>query len=604
MRRLRSREVLAYAVLVAVALGLRLYDLGDRPFHHDESQDAYFSWILFKQGDYAYNPLLHGPLRFYLTATMYALFGDSDFTARLAPALMGTAMVAMPYFLRRQLGRVAAFTAAVLLAIGPSYLYFSRFAREDIYFAAISLALLVVVFRFLDEPRRWHPALIGALIALGFATKETMYIAGFVAFTFFAILLVREGRGGPTRTALRSVGWEACVWALAAFAAIFTLMFTVFLTNPAGLWDGLYESLAYWLGQHDVGRGGEKPYFYVVVLFGDEWPVLLLGARRRRRGVPPADRPARVPGLGLRAVAGDLLVGGREVRVAGPAPAAAADPARGRRRAGAVGGARHAARDAPGSRSPPWRRSTSRSRRGGRTSSCAPTRASCWSPRSPPRRSSASPTRCVAMARKKPKLSVTVDSADGATFPYAWYFRDLEVGYLDLCTASAPPPSDVLVMTEQSSQRLAPQLGPTTRAASRSASGGCATTPRPRRRVAALHRQARGLEPHRRHARVPLREARRHQRQRRAEPGLARHRRDAPPGLNRVLRRPDERPEPSSSGTTTTSPHSRGGSPRAPRPRGSWGRAGGRPSSRRPPQVEPGVVRRDGRSSEPVSATT
>ena len=278
MKRLRSREVLAYAVLVAVALGLRLYDLGDRPFHHDESQDAYFSWILYKQGDYAYNPLLHGPLRFYLTATMYALFGDSDFTARLAPALMGTAMVAMPYFLRRQLGHIAAFTAAVLFAIGPSYLYFSRFAREDIYFAAISLALLVVVFRFLDEPRRWHPALIGALIALGFATKETMYIAGFVAFTFFAILLVREGRGGPTRTALRSVGWEAWVWALASFAATFTLMFTVFLTNPAGLWDGLYESLAYWLGQHEVGRGGEKPYFYVVVLFGEEWPVLLLGA--------------------------------------------------------------------------------------------------------------------------------------------------------------------------------------------------------------------------------------------------------------------------------------------------------------------------------------
>ena len=36
------------------------------------------------------------------------------------------------------------------------------------------------------------------------------------------------------------------------------------------------------------------------------------------------------------------------------------------------------------------------------------------------------------MAKKNPKLSVTVDSADGATFPYAWYFRDLDVGYLDM----------------------------------------------------------------------------------------------------------------------------------------------------------------------------
>jgi hypothetical protein len=64
----------------------------------------------------------------------------------------------------------------------------------------------------------------------------------------------------------------------------------------------------------------------------------------------------------------------------------------------------------------------------------------------------------TAMARKHPKLTVTVDSADGATFPYAWYFRHLNVGYLDLSTAAAPPPSDVLVMTEPSSQRLAPQL--------------------------------------------------------------------------------------------------------------------------------------------------
>jgi hypothetical protein len=62
------------------------------------------------------------------------------------------------------------------------------------------------------------------------------------------------------------------------------------------------------------------------------------------------------------------------------------------------------------------------------------------------------------MAKKKPGLSVTIDSSDGATFPYAWYFRDLAVGYLDLSTAPSPPDSDVLVMTEASSQRLAQQL--------------------------------------------------------------------------------------------------------------------------------------------------
>ena len=59
---------------------------------------------------------------------------------------------------------------------------------------------------------------------------------------------------------------------------MFALLFTVFLTRPDGLWDGIYEGLNYWLGQQDVGRGGEPWYFYIAVLFGEEWPMLLLGA--------------------------------------------------------------------------------------------------------------------------------------------------------------------------------------------------------------------------------------------------------------------------------------------------------------------------------------
>ena len=77
---------------------------------------------------------------------------------------------------------------------------------------------------------------------------------------------------------VRGVGLESWGWALAAFAGVFTLLFTTFLTHPGGLWDGIYTGLKYWLCQQNVGRGGEPKYFYVVVLFGEEWPALLLGA--------------------------------------------------------------------------------------------------------------------------------------------------------------------------------------------------------------------------------------------------------------------------------------------------------------------------------------
>jgi hypothetical protein len=53
------------------------------------------------------------------------------------------------------------------------------------------------------------------------------------------------------------------------------------------------------------------------------------------------------------------------------------------------------------------------------------------------------------------KLKVTIDSAEGATFPWAWYFRHLDVGYIDLSTAGAPPPeSDAIVLTQTSRARL------------------------------------------------------------------------------------------------------------------------------------------------------
>jgi len=54
--------------------------------------------------------------------------------------------------------------------------------------------------------------------------------------------------------------------------------------------------------------------------------------------------------------------------------------------------------------------------------------------------------------------SITVDASDGATFPWAWYFRDLSVRYAELADRGDAPDSDVLILTEAARTRLAPQL--------------------------------------------------------------------------------------------------------------------------------------------------
>ena len=464
-RRRRSRgELIAWGVLIAGALALRLIDLGARPFHHDESQDAYFSWVLQTDGDYHYDPLLHGPLRFYLTAAIYTLFGDSNFTARVAPALMGTSMVAMTYALRAQLGRIAAYATGVLLAIGPSYLYFSRFAREDIYIAAITLAMLVVAFRFFDAPRRWQPAAFGALLAASFATKESTFITVFVAGSFFLVaIFVQARRAGGWREApivrrLLGVGREPHAWGVAGFLGVYTLLFTTFFTHPSGIY-GLWTGLDYWLGQHGVGRGGESPVFYSVVLFGHEWPVIALGivgavvAFRRPTllrlflvwafvlslivyswagekfawlVLHPLLPLILLAGVGVqelwasrRTLPGKMALGVTVLALAYTVYASAlvnaVHPADPREFLVSTQSSTDVADEARG---------------------------------------------IQALAeRRDGKLKILIDSAEGATFPWAWYFRDLDVGYLDLSTAGEPPAdSDVIVLTQASNTRLQPTL--------------------------------------------------------------------------------------------------------------------------------------------------
>ena len=126
--------------------------------------------------------MMHGPLLFELNALAYLLFGASDFTARLVPALLGTAIIGMPYFLRHELGRAGAIAASLLLVISPAFLYFSRFIRHDIYVDAFTLLMVIGVFRYLATgSRSWfYTACVSA--ALLFATKEDFYISGFILF--------------------------------------------------------------------------------------------------------------------------------------------------------------------------------------------------------------------------------------------------------------------------------------------------------------------------------------------------------------------------------------------------------------------------------------
>jgi len=176
-----------YFVLFLVALGMRLWDLEVRPYHYDESLHAYYSYQLAAGNGYAHDPMMHGPFKFLATASVFQLLGDSDFTGRLLPAFVGALLVLLPFLLRKQLRDKGALLTSVFLAFSPSFLYFSRFIRDDIFMAFWVLLLVTAIWRYWDEGKDRYLFLGVFAVAMGFITMETtmLYLPAFLLFILF-----------------------------------------------------------------------------------------------------------------------------------------------------------------------------------------------------------------------------------------------------------------------------------------------------------------------------------------------------------------------------------------------------------------------------------
>ena len=283
-------EYLPFLALMLFGLVLRFWDLGAKAFHHDESLHAFYSWRLFDGEGYVHDPMMHGPLLFELNALAYLLFGASDFTARLVPALFGVALIGLPFFLRHELGRAGAIAASLLFVVSPAFLYFSRFIRHDIYVDAFTLLMVIGVFRYLATGNRswFYTACVSA--ALLFATKEDFYISGFIPFVFLvgAWFLLKGERRLLFRARIRALGTRSWVTGAALFVAINLLLYTTFLTNLQGVCTALVSlplngctgsmgALNYWLSQQDYARGGQPWFYYFMLLPLYEFVPLVLG---------------------------------------------------------------------------------------------------------------------------------------------------------------------------------------------------------------------------------------------------------------------------------------------------------------------------------------
>ena len=147
-----------YVLAFLIALGFRFIALGASPLTDSEAKLA-LQALHLAQGK---APLL-GPQPGYilLTSIFFAVIKSTNFMARVVPALVGSALVFVPYFFRGRLKPRPALTLAFLFAIDPGLVALSRQASGTM------LAVTFLLFAWgMWRARRAIPTGIFAGLAL------------------------------------------------------------------------------------------------------------------------------------------------------------------------------------------------------------------------------------------------------------------------------------------------------------------------------------------------------------------------------------------------------------------------------------------------------
>lgn len=268
-------ERLLYGCILFAGVFLRFYQLGLQPLTPAEAAQSWPLWqaaqgLPVETGAPASASAL-------LASLQYALFWltqGGDVIARLSVALAGTALLFVPWLFRPWLGRAAALVLALLFAIDPWLVAFSRVASGAMISTTLALFCLACMARLAipapgqEISRGW---LYGAAVSAGL-----LVVSGPLAWSYgavlllFALLIINPSLTPGARTALRTHAVTvALVFGLAAALAA-----TLWLARPEGM-AAVSRSLGVWAAQF---QAGPYPFAWSVARVLVDQALLLLFA--------------------------------------------------------------------------------------------------------------------------------------------------------------------------------------------------------------------------------------------------------------------------------------------------------------------------------------
>ncbi len=275
------------ATIAAIALRLPL--LEQRPMHGDEAVHAEKFRLLLEEDFYRYDRYeYHGPTLNYLTliparlSSAEKLTEVSEFTLRIVPVFFGVCLVLLLLLLADGLGRTMAVCAAVLTAISPAMVFYSRYYIQEMLLVCFTFGAITCGYRYTQSKNIKWALLTGVFLGLAHATKETFIIAFDSMLLALVLTLLlqrrREGSVGFIKT-VRKVKPSHFIAVVAAAVVVSALFYSSFLSNPNGILDSVRTYATYFSRASQNQLHIHPWYYYLQILIcsrGPVWPEALI----------------------------------------------------------------------------------------------------------------------------------------------------------------------------------------------------------------------------------------------------------------------------------------------------------------------------------------
>src|SRR5437764_9861187 len=146
----------AIVALFAIAVGMRLYDLG-LPFDRDTYDEGVYwqSLRAMSAGHPLYQQIFYSQPPFFLLSTFpsYVLFGGTLWSARFSIALVSLFGLVGAFLLGKALsGRLGAIAALLLVVVNPLYLAQSQTIQAEVSCVAFSLLGVGLAYLWWEHP--------------------------------------------------------------------------------------------------------------------------------------------------------------------------------------------------------------------------------------------------------------------------------------------------------------------------------------------------------------------------------------------------------------------------------------------------------------------